>query len=154
MSYDNPTERWEIEDIDRMLAILPIIEAEGFVSHTYPEPEVTIINGVKSWQIPYPTYHPVVKVLWDECYQSSAWIHPYERLPEDPPTLEDLHLAQEVFPTLESFAEGTLNQIRRYLIHLTRLERFSDCFIASEFESNRLPAALRRLQTLRREMTA
>ncbi len=137
MSVDKPTKRWEPEDIDRMLAMLPVIEEEGFVSHTWGGGEKTIVQGRESTQMLYPMYHPVIDILWKECYDSSAYIHPYERLPEDRVTGEEGHIGLEVFPTVESFALGTLDQIRRYLVLLMRGEPFS----WASSQMNSIPAA-------------
>jgi hypothetical protein len=60
MSYDAPTINWEIEDIDKMLEMITVMEAPDFVPYTYTEPKERIENGVRITELPYPKYHEVV----------------------------------------------------------------------------------------------
>ena len=149
MSYDKPTKGWKGADIDAMLAMLPVVEAEGFVAATWPETEVEIVDGVRHMAMPYPDYHPVVDTLWDLCYRTSAYLDPYAALPEDPtPDGVPFSVLGASFPP-EYFRTATLDGIRRYLVLCTRGERFCDGHIASQFESGAILAALRRLRELR-----
>lgn len=152
MSYRRPTKNWSIRDIDRMLELLTVIEAPGFVAYSWPDLPERIENGVKVLQMPYPAYHEVVGQFWKVLYDTSAYIDPYAALPEDP-TQEGIPFSVlgAHFPAAY-FETATLNQVRRYLVLCTRGERFCDGHIASQFKSGSIPAALRRLRALREKM--
>jgi hypothetical protein len=152
VSVERPTKRWEPGDVDRMLAALPVVEAEGFVAATWSEPQVEIVDGVRHTSMPYPVYHPVVQTLWELCSGTGASIDPYAVLPEDPEGTEPGTGVLKVLESRERFAAATLDQIRRYFVLCTRGERFCDGFIAGEFAEGRMLAALRRLRELRDAM--
>lgn len=149
MSMEEPTGVWLAADIDRILELIPIIEAPDFQSHVWPDLPDIIENGTRIRQMPYPVYHEAVDRMWKLLYETSAYIDPYAPLPEDstrdgvPFSVMGAHFPPEYFET------ATLNQVRRYLVLCTRGERFCDGYIASQFESKSIQAALRRLRHLR-----
>ena len=149
MSMDKPAREWLPADIDKILDLLPIIDAPGFQSHVWPDLPDIIENGTRIMQMPYPTYHEVVDQIWKLLYETSAYIDPYAPLPEDP-TQEGVPFSVmgAHFPP-QYFEAATLNQVRRYLVLCTRGERFCDGHIASQFECGSLQAALHRLRQLR-----
>lgn len=152
MSYEKPTKRWTRRDIDRMLAMLPPMEERDFVPYTWERPERRVDRGDETIELTAPLYHRVVETLWDQCYNSSAWIDPYAALPEDPD--QDgipFDVLGAHFPP-EYFATATLNQVRRYLVLCTRGERFCSGHIAAQINSGSMLAALRRLRELREAM--
>lgn len=149
MSLEKPTGEWLVADIDKMVELLPIIEAPEFQPHIWPDLPDIIENGTRIRQMPYPVYHEVVDRMWKLLYETSAYIDPYAPQPEDPNqdgvpfSVMGAHFPPEYFDT------ATLNQVRRYLVLCTRGERFCDGHIASQFESGSIQAALRRLRTFR-----
>lgn len=149
MSMDCPTKEWAVDDIDRMLEVLKVVESPDFVPFTWPEQEERIENGVRVLQMPYPVYHEVVYQLWKLLYETTAYIDPYAPLPEDP-TQDGIPFSVlgAHFPR-DYFESATLNQVRRYLVLCTRGERFCDGHIAGEFAGGSIVAALRRLRKLR-----
>lgn len=148
MSYDRPTKTWAVRDIDRMLQLLDEIERPGFVAYTlWTQPKESIEPN--SIPMTFPDYHPVVKELIDLLYKSSAWIDPYAALPEDPVQEDVPFSVLGVSYSLAYFETATLNQVRRYLVLLSRGERFCDGHIAGEFNRGAVLAALRRLRALR-----
>ncbi len=135
-----------------MFAILATREADGFTICTWTEPQTRAVDGRMHTAMPHPQYDPVVEVLWNLLYKTSAWIHPYDPLPEDPERVREEGIAFSVLGVShppEFLARASLNQVRRYLVLCTRGERFGDGHIAGEFESGALLAALRRLRELR-----
>lgn len=121
-----------------MLALLPSFEAPDFVAATWTVPPGTL---------GYLKYHPLVDRLRDLAFSSTAYVDPYEPLPEDAqlpcPTIGD------EYPAFIPVA--SLNQLRRYFTFLIRAERFCDGSIASEFENGDIVAALRRIRDLTRQ---
>ncbi len=155
MDPNRPTPAWTPDDIDRALAILPVVEAEGFVSHTWDGDGRSVVDGRTVTSMAYPVYHPVVRTLWDLGYDSSAFIDPYAVLPEDPEGTEPGTGMLRVLPGPESMAAATLDQIRRYLVLCLRAERFNEGYIGAELkEGGRMRAALHRLRELRAAMPA
>lgn len=143
MSVDKPTKKWAPSDIDKMLELLPVMESPDFLPYTYPyisaESESDIL--VRS---PYPTYHEVVDQLWILVYESSAFIDPYGPLPEGRGSEQSVHDGLAI-----NLEQATLNQIRRYLVLITRHEHHSGGQFVIEFDAGRLVRALRRLKDLR-----
>ena len=77
---------------------------------------------------------------------TAALIDPYGQLLEDPTQdgIEFSGAGANLSP--EYFETATVNQVRRYLVLLTRGERFCDGYIASQFDEGVLLAAFRRLR--------
>ena len=152
MSVDNPTCEWHVDDIGKMLALLPIIDSLDFQPYVRSDLPDFVENGTRTMQMSDRVYHKVVDRMWKLLYETSAFIDPYAPLPEDP--AEDgvpFAVMGAYFPS-EYFETATLNQVRRYLVLCTRGEHFSDGYIASEFESGSVQAAFRRLRHLRDSM--
>lgn len=153
MSYERPTEVWSPEDIDRMLELLEPILASGFGLATWVHPDPVEEDGKLVHVMGWPDYHPVVDEFIQFCYESSTFIDPYARLPEDPPMRgQDEPLTARVLTTPEHMKSASLNQIRRYLVLLTRGERFCDGYIEDQFKEGLLQAAVLRLRDLRDAM--
>lgn len=151
MSLENPTKEWVAPDIDQMLDLLAVMEEPGFVPYEWwTQPKDDLPENAISMS--FPNYHPVVQRMTELLYRTSAYIDPYAPLPEDP-TQEGVPFSVmgASFPT-EYFATATLDQVRRYLVLLTRGERFCDGHIAGEFDGGRVVAALRRVRELRAGM--
>ena len=125
MSYDKPTKKWSLRDIDTMLEFLPMMEEPGFIAATWTVPEKRDASG-----------NPVM-----------CW--PYALLPEDPKGLEPGTDVLKVLQSVGDMEKASLGQIRRYLVLCTRGERFCDGYIAGQFESGLIQAALRRLEQIR-----
>jgi hypothetical protein len=144
---EQPTRPWRIEDIDKLLELLPIMESPDFVAATWPQ-EVDTAD----LQMPYPTYHPVVDQMRTLLFSTSAYIDPYAPLPEDP-TQEGVPFnVMGVDYPLAYFETATVDQLRRYLVRCYRSERFCDGYIDSQFKSGSIQSALRRLRELRANM--
>ncbi|MBX3095897.1 MAG: hypothetical protein KF812_03465 [Fimbriimonadaceae bacterium] len=145
MSMDEPTEVWARSDIKMMLDLLPIMEQPGF----------RVVEWVKRTDIapddPFThdrVYHPVIDRFWHLCYATSCYIAPYDPLPEDK-TPEGIKFCTLGMSFAEDyFAAATLNQVRRYLLLITRSERFCDGFIQGEFECGKMLSAFRRVREL------
>ena len=136
MSYNNPVKNWILSDMDKMLDLLPIMEAGGFQIATWPG------SGV------YPDYHPVVNEFMDLGYNTSCFIQPYEPLPEDPAGVDPMQLLK----TASEMENASINQIRRFFIQCLRAEKFCDGAIEGRFKDGRLLAALRRVKQIRESM--
>lgn len=149
MSYDRPTKKWSLRDIDTMLEFLPMMEEPGFVAATWPVPEKRDASGnpVMCW--PYPSYHPLIHEFISLCYKTSIYTDPYALLPEDPKGLEPGIDVLKVLQSVGDMEKASLGQVRRYLVLCTRGERFCDGYIAGQFESGLIQAALRRLKQIR-----
>lgn len=136
------------EAIERLLQFLPIFEDPGFVAATWPERFYTNAEGKQVMNMPYPDYHPSVEEFRNQYPALVMGIHPYEPLPEDQ--------TQEGIPfsvtgatfTEEYFDKASIDQIRRYLMLLSRGERFCDGHIDGEFRTGKVVMALRRLAVL------
>ncbi len=135
-----PVQPWLRPDIDAMLALLPLFEDPAFVPCTWTKPAPG-----EDLFLPYPTYHLTVDELHRLAFGSTAFVDPYAPLPED---------AAHPFPTdspaaLPAFIRSaSLNQLRRYLTHLFRAERFCDGAIEGQFQNGNLVAVLRRIRDL------
>jgi hypothetical protein len=135
-----PVQPWLRADIEAMLALLPVFESPDFVPCTWTKPAPG-----EDLFLPYPTYSRSVDELHHLAFASTAYVDPYAPLPED---------AQLPFPsdspaTLPEFIQAaSLNQLRRYLTHLFRAERFCDGVVEGEFKNCNLVAVLRRMRDL------
>jgi len=152
MSMNKPTKKWSTKDIDKMLALLPIIEAEGFKAATWPKREPVEVKGELIQHVPYPKYHPVVDQFLGFCYETSCFIEPYEVLPEDPAGTEPDTITFNVLQNASDMSHATVDQIRRYFVLCARFERFCDGAIEGHIENGFIPAALRQLRRLRESM--
>ncbi|MBX3097681.1 MAG: hypothetical protein KF812_12555 [Fimbriimonadaceae bacterium] len=152
MSMDCPTTEWAVDDIDRMLELLKVVESPDFVAFTWPDLPERTENGVRVLQMPYPVYLEAVDQLWKALYDTTAYIDPYAPLPENPTQDGMLFSVLGAHFPPDYFETATLNQVRRYLVLCTRGERFCDGHIAGEFESGALHAALARLKQIRSEL--
>jgi hypothetical protein len=152
MSISKPTKIWSTKDIDKMLALLPIIEAKGLKAASWPKREPVEVNGELIQHVPYPEYHSVVDQFLGFCYKTSCFMEPYEVLPEDStgtkPDTSTLHVLQNA----SDISHATVDQIRRYFNLCTRAERFCDGAIEGHIENGLIPAALRKLRRLRESM--
>jgi hypothetical protein len=74
---------------------------------------------------------------------------PYALLPEDPKGLEPGTDVLKVLQSVGDMEKASLGQIRRYLVLCIRGERFCDGYIAGQFESGLIQAALRGLKQIR-----
>jgi len=152
MSLEKPTKKWRPADIDALLDLARVMESPNFEIMTWPDLPDLEENGTRIVQMPYPEYNPVVGLIMDMLYDSSAYIDPYGTLPEDPEV--DGRPFQPMgaeFPP-DYFHRATLNQVRRYLVLCTRGEKFCDGHIGAEFKKGSFPAAFARLRALRSEM--
>ncbi len=133
-----------------MLELLQPIETPGFQIATWVHPEPIEKDGKLVHAFGRSDYHPVVQEFIPLCCETSAFIDPYKRLPEDPDWLN--RREPETTRVLEKPADmetATLDQIRRYLVILARGERFCGGYIDGQFESGCLQAAIKRLRELR-----
>jgi|ERR1700682_1159539 len=101
----------------------------------------------------FPEYHPVINRFWKLIYETSAFIAPYDPLPEDPTPVGIPFRVMGVSFPLDYFSAATVDQVRRYLVLCTRGERFCDGHIGAEIDSGAFLAALRRLRELRASMS-
>jgi hypothetical protein len=152
MSISKPTKKWSKQDIDKMLALLPIIEAEGFQAASWPKREPVEVNGELIQHVPYPEYHSAIDQFRKFCYETSCFIEPYEVLPEDPAGTEPGTSTFNVLKNASDMSHATVDQIRRYFILCNRAERFCDGAIEGAIENGLIPAALRQLRRLRESM--
>jgi len=129
-----------------------MFEDTAFEPFVWPPLSKQVIDGVEVTQMPYPVYDAKVDEFWKAFGASRGHVHPYGPLPEDP-TQEGISFSVlgAYFP-IEYFESATVDQIRRYFSLCMRGERFCDGYIASQFESGKIVAALRRLRELRRGM--
>jgi len=134
MMPESEPQPWPREDIERLLDLLPILEAPEFVPATWPK----LDNKDGVVQMPYPVYHETVEQLRERVWAGPKF-DPYEALPEDTP---------ETDPRKPNFETATVNQIRRYLMLCCRDERFCDGHIESQFLSGSIISALRKLGAL------
>jgi len=151
MSYQKPTKVWANKDIERVIEVLAVIEDPEFNVATWQDHLAAKPDGIKVKQVPYPRYHPVVETLMRLSYNSSAYIDPYAVLPEDPAGSEPGIDLVQVVEKPQDLESATLDQIRRYLVLCTRGERFSDGYVARQFESGMMLAVRRRLIKLHKE---
>ena len=152
MSINKPTKKWSTNDIDKMLALLPIMEAEGFKAASWPKREPVEVNGELIQHVPHPEYHSVVDQFWEFCYETSCFMEPYEVLPEDPAGTEPDTSLFNLLQNASDMSHATVDQIRRYFILCTRAERFCDGAIEGAIETGLIPAALCQLRRLRESM--
>ena len=124
-----------------MLAELAIIERDDFVPCVWSGRREWVEDGRVHRTGPWPRYHEAWDRVETILYETTAWIHPYDPLPEDAGD-KDIHW------TSERLAGATLDQVRRYLVGCSRSERFGEGCIASEFASGGILAALRRVREL------
>jgi Family of unknown function (DUF6508) len=149
MSYTDPTVEWSLEDIDLMLGLLPIMEADDFVASTSSPIRRWVENGERRLDLGHADYHKVFDEYWRLIYETTTWIDAYAPLPEDAtPEGIPFSVMGAHFPA-DYFVTATLNQVRRYFAVCTRGERFCDGYMAGQFEDGAILAALRRLKELR-----
>lgn len=137
---------WSEESVARFRALLSAIEAPDFKPAHWDDFSKPNADGV--YQMPYPTYAPIVEEMWDFLSGHGLYKHPYELLPEDPPGSKAGTETHLILKTVADIQAATLNQIGRYFMLCRRAERFADGHIDEEFLSGKLPAALRRVGEL------
>lgn len=147
MSMDNRTVNWELEDIDAMLELLPIVSSPTFLS------QFTGSSLVGPFQDTAPTLSEFSEEFHRLVYRTSAFIAPYDPLPEDwHPNGVPFHV-MGVSCSFEYLENATLNQIRRFLVLCTRGERFCTNYFQGQIVDGYIEAALRRLSILRQAMS-
>jgi hypothetical protein len=146
--------------MDKMLALLPVLEAPGFSPSVWPDRKTKLADGTEVEHLPYPEYHPAIQRLRELSYTTSCYTDAYDVLPEDPPRIHtaaqssDGMAATKFLEGRNPFKTATLAQVRRYFCLILRAERFCDGYIGAQFDKGWLVAALRRLQALRSQMGA
>lgn len=148
MSYERPGEIFRWSDVDRLISILERMQHPGCEIPPWQllsEPE----NGVRYIQT--PNYPEEFTELWRYLYESSLYIDPYNRLPEDPRDKRGMfHRWAGGLPN-HWYESSSLGQTRRYLIWITRGERFCNGLLAAEFTEGAMLTALHPMRQLRRE---
>jgi hypothetical protein len=151
MSDDKATKIWRKQSMDRVLGLLPTLEDPNFKVGEWHGGDTRVEDGQKVMSMPFIAYHPAIKKLWKILYDSSAYIDAYAQLPEDIIPMGEEFCPQTIHLTPRYFETATLNQVRRYLVLITRGERLCEGYIAQQHESGALVVALRRLRSLRIE---
>ncbi len=144
MSFDRPEKTWKVEDIDRLLAFLPIFEDPEFVPfEVLEELSGEKVNGILVINLGVVRMHSSFNEALDTIGQTSAWTDPYvhTRTGKVDDELDDSDFEQMDLPTL-----------RRWFSFVTRGERFCTGFDRSLMSSGSFVAALRRLKQLREAM--
>lgn len=131
MSIKRPTKRVHPSAANKLLRLLEEMEDPTF---NFFEPSET------GW----PIYHPIFHRLWKLLYESSLYLDPYGRLPDDQNWTGEV----AAWYPVEYFESASLDQVRRYLLHCTRGERFCDGHMAAQWDLGCLLASLRRFREL------
>jgi hypothetical protein len=131
---------WNVEDRRRAVAFLAVIDDPAFVPCTWTVPAPVEKNGKLVHSLGYPTYDPRVYELLGVAW-STKGIDPYVGEPWEP-------FWGRFCIDPGAFADATIGDIRRYLLLLTRRERFGDGSIDAAFKSRCIHAALARLAQL------
>lgn len=151
MSGQDDTMPFKIETIDRLIANLETITSPDFKVAEWPRLEPRMVNGRLVHPMPYPEYHEFVLQTLANVW-TSAYIHPYDVLPEDPPGLQSGKDVAGVLVKPGDFESASLDQIRRYFLLCSRGERFCDGHIEGEILNGNFVAALTRLKCLRSQL--
>lgn len=126
MNRDSPS----LQDIDELLAYIPILHSEGF-------------ETIRNWQFetdafPNPNYNPVVERFF-RCASKQCWRDYDYRPVKAGGMLKDLNLINN----------ATIDQIKTMLTYCVRGERFCDAHWSSMIEEGHILRLLKRLSELR-----
>lgn len=74
--------------IPKLLALLPKLEAEGFVPYTLQGGEKDMVVGQTVPHVVFPSYHPTLMAI----FRITEGVDPYAMLPGDPSGVEPVHV--------------------------------------------------------------
>lgn len=143
MSYNPPA--MTIDQMDELLAFLPAFTPDNYEPWGPSQP-YDFFNALP--------YNGTVRAFRDTYMRVCKDIHPYHRLPEDGPEVEESALIFKQFGTIEAMQHASANQIRRLLMLCTRGEHFGFSSTGDLIAGGVITAALHRLQQLRNELVA
>lgn len=141
MEYNPP--EMTVAQMDALLAFLPAFTPPNYEPWGASQP-YDIFNALP--------YNGTVRAFRDTYKAVCKDIHPYERLPEDGPEVEESSATFTQFGTIEAMQSASANQIRRLLMLCTRGERFGSASTGNLLAAGVITAALHRLQVLRAEL--
>lgn len=143
MSYTPPA--MTVAQMDALLEFLPAFTPDNY-DPWGPSQPYDFYNA-----LPYNnTVRAFRNTYMDVCQE----IHPYHRLPEDGPDVEESTALFKQFGTVAAMQTASANQIRRLLMLCTRGERFGFSSTGDLLAAGVITAALHRLQELRAELIA
>jgi hypothetical protein len=128
----HPTNDVHSHDAQALVALLAEMETPDFRFYERRAP-----TGLGGNFVYGPAFTRLMKLL----YRSSIYIDPHASLPGDPPDRRPLF-------SIDESRLANLDRVRRYLVLLTRGERFCDGTMALEWDNGNLLAALRRFREL------
>jgi hypothetical protein len=154
MADDRKSVPWTPEDMDLMLAAADEALALGDRVCEWTPSEKIERDGKTMYTMGYPTYHPLVEKFLGLAWSTTAYVHPYDPLPEDEPPGGIQASVPGHYWSPEYFAVASLDQVRRYLTYIKRAERFHDGYIEGQFQNGSIAAAVGRVRQLRCEREA
>ncbi len=141
MEYNPP--EMTVAQMDELLAFLPAFTPKNYEPWGPSQP-YDFFNALH--------YNGTVRAFRDTYMDVCKDIHPYKRLPEDGPEVEESSAIFTQFGTIEAMQTASANQIRRLLMLCTRGERFGFSSTGDLLVAGVITAALHRLQVLYKEL--
>lgn len=141
MEYNPP--EMTIAQMDELLAFLPAFTPKNYEPWGASQP-YDFFNALP--------YNGTVRAFRDTYMDVCKDIHPYKRLPEDGPEVEESTAIFTQFGTIEAMQTASANQIRRLLMLCTRGERFGFSSTGDLLAAGVITAALHRLLVLRAQL--
>ena len=141
MEYNPP--EMTIAQMDALLAFLPAFTPKNYEPWGASQP-YDFFNALP--------YNGTVRAFRDTYMDVCKDIHPYKRLPEDGPEVEESTAIFTQFGTIEAMQTASANQIRRLLMLCTRGEHFGFASTGDLLAAGVITAALHRLQVIRLEI--
>lgn len=143
MSYTPPA--MTVAQMDALLEFLPAFTPDNYEPWGPSQP-YNFYNALP--------YNNTVQAFRSTYMEVCREIHPYNRLPEDGPDVEEGTALFKQFGTVAAMQTASANQIRRLLMLCTRGERFGFSSTGDLLAAGVITAALHRLQELRAELIA